>query len=187
MGFFYSTQKTFEAFLLQIRITDQDPMQGHQQEACGFPVKIINVMCACIHLPSWQSDFYLSAIGCLTWLVAKNMIRYIVLKGTPFKYLDFCGSKAISKTSTASRDSLRKKCQNSTCIFHHNHPNFRISNCIHQIQTCSLKTNSNSSSIGLMEGGYKITDQFATYFLTFSVVGWIEVNIFMCGHKNTCR
>ncbi len=52
MGFFYSTQKTFEAFLLQIRITDQDPMQGHQQEAYGFPVKIINVMCACIHLPS---------------------------------------------------------------------------------------------------------------------------------------
>ena len=103
------------------------------------------------------------------------MIRYISLKGTPFKHLDFCKSKAISKRSTECRDSLRKKSQNSTCIFNHKHLNFITSNCIHQIQACSLKTNSNSSHSGLMEGGYKITDQFAMYYLTFTLVGWVDL------------
>ena len=51
MGFFYSTQKTFEAFLLQIRITDQDPMQGHQQEAYGFPVIFKNAWRLVVLLP----------------------------------------------------------------------------------------------------------------------------------------
>lgn len=87
----------------------------------------------------------------------------------------YIGSNAFAVIDRRLRLPLKNKSQNSTCIFHNKHPNFIFSNCIHQIQACSLKTNSNSSLSGLMEGGYKITDQFAMYYLTCTLVGWVDL------------
>ena len=48
----YYYHKTFEGSTLQIHITDQAPLESQRQEACGFPVIVTNVLCACAQLPS---------------------------------------------------------------------------------------------------------------------------------------
>ncbi len=44
---------------------------------------------------------------------------------------------------------------------------------IHQIQTPLIENN--SALFPMNDGGYRITDQYGTYFMTFTVVGWVDL------------